>query len=1002
MKITSHWRPRAVTIAVLVSAVLVGSLLADPSIAASVSSGPLVSDAAGISAVTVGDNAVTVAGSVGTTTNGAKVEVKVLGAQSSATLAGARTFAAATPTADGRFTVTAPRTEADGTDNLYSQYLVTVDGKSVGSPHFADDLQLHPRNTSEYPVAADKKGLQVQMTDDAERLGVQHAGINVDLADIMRNNRTSVNDIAFMSEGREYYFNPAAVSALDVQIKALSDNGTLVNLIVLVYRHDSDPNSAANILIHPDAARAPGAGPVFGFNTVTDEGMRYTTAAMEFIASRWSQPDEEFGKAVGFIVGNEVDAQWAWSNSGEKTIDQFLNDYSRALRTMSLASRNFDKNARTYTSLTHAWTVGAGANPDEAIPTRFYKAKDVIDKLNSISKATGDFPWFIAYHPYPANLFKPDFWNDTTATDDVGTDLITFKNIQVLPRYLADQNLLYKGQPRRIILSEQGCNTPGSGDNLSLDAEKLQAACYAYAYYKIRFLPSIDSFILHRHVDYKTEGGLNLGLWAADYTVNSQSAPLRQKYIYDVFKYIDTDRSLEVTDFAKKIIGIGDWADVIDGFDPGQLDQRPETTMTGSTIDAKVKSGRSLGSFGSGTDGWVASDNVSGIAARDGVLQVTGSAGIYASQARGIVKKFGTDVSADGSWITTSLKLPSDTGLGTPTRARLTVTLSTGKVVEADALLPADGSYHAVAIQVPHDQNTNVSKMKIRVLGTGSTQPASGFSVKSVQLVKNGGPSMLPNQLISASTDSSELVGSNLTLSITNLDAAGLHGRIDFPKNCGTLRLKEKSLLMPQAEVGAAAKVTGTVVAASGTDNTLCITTGKDNYTLTVSVPPPTLHPLFDFEIGSQGWTAGSGVASVKRVTNFANGPGTPHGGLGALEATSEPILATNTRVISVRPTSPIDLTKAVNVALSMDSYGGAPGATGYLTTVTLTGADGTEVMKEFSTKSDTWNQLAINVGSWAGRSAVAGITVTFAAVGSTYPTWDPRFQIDDLGYFTS
>ncbi|MBC7591277.1 MAG: hypothetical protein H7226_09595 [Salinibacterium sp.] len=999
MTIMRHWIPRAT--ALMASVVLVGGFAADPSAAASVSSGSVVVDAPGISAVTVGDDTVTVTGSVGITAQGATVDVDVLGPQSSADPAEARTFASVTPAADGAFTVSAPRTEADGTDNLYSQYLVTVDGTPIGSPHFADDLQLHPRNTSEYPVVADKKGLQVQMTDDAESLGVQHAGINVDLADIMRNARTSDDDIVFLSGGREYFFDPAAVSGLDIQIKALSDNGTLVNLIVLVYRHDSDPTSAANILIHPDASREPGAGPVFGFNTVTDEGIRYTTAAMEFIASRWSQPDEEFGKAVGFIVGNEVDAQWVWSNSGEKTLDQFLNDYSRALRIMSLASRNFDKNARTYTSLTHAWTVGAGANPDEAVPTRFYDAKDVIDKLNSISKATGDFPWFVAYHPYPADLFKPDFWNDRAAIDDVGTELITFKNIQVLPRYLAHEDLLYKGEPRRIILSEQGCNTPGAGDNLSLDAEKLQAACYAYAYYKVRFLPSIDSFILHRHVDHRVEGGLNLGLWAADHTVDSPSAPARQKYIYDVFKYIDTDRSLEVTDFAKEIIGIGDWADVIEGFDPAALDQRQNTTATGSTIDAKVTPGRSLGSFGSGADGWVASDNVSGVAARDGVLEVTGSADTYASQARGIVKKFGTDVPADGSWITTSLTLPSDTGLGSPTRARLTVTLSTGKIVEADALLPADGMHHAVAIELPREPEATVSKMKIRVLGTGSTQPASGFAVHSVQLVKNVGHSTLPNQLVLASTDSSEVVGSNLTLSITNLDAKRLHGVIHFPQACGTLRLEETELPMPRADVGTSGTVTGTVAAADGSANTLCITIGKHDYTVAVSVPPPTLNPVFDFEIGSQGWTAGSGVASVQRVTSFANGPGAPHGGLGALEATSKPILATDTRVISVTPTSPIDLSKAVNVQLSMNSYGGAPGATGYLTTVTLASADGTEVKKEFSTTPDTWNQLSIDVGSWAGRSAVSGITVTFAAVGSIYPTWGPRFQIDDLGYFT-
>lgn len=1001
MRTMTQVRSGIAVIAALACGALVSGSAVDPSFAATTTVATAAA-AAGISSVAVGDGDVTVTGSVGDVPASAKVAVEVTGPQSSATLSDAHELGPVTATQGGAFSVTAPRKDADGTDNLFSQYVVTVDGKPIGLPHFADDLTMHPVNTAGYPDVADKKGLQVQMTDDAESLGAKHAGINVDLAQIMRNTKTAATDIEFTSGGRQYYFDPAAVSALDTQIKALSDNGTLVNLIVLVYRHDNEPTSAANILIHPDASREAGAGPVYGFNTVTDEGVRYTTAAMQFIADRWSQPDEKFGKAVGFIVGNEVDAQWPWSNSGEKTIDQFLNDYSRALRIMSLASRNVATNSRTYTSLTHAWTVGAGANPDESAPTRFYKAKDVVDKLNVISKAGGDFPWFVAFHPYPADLFKPDFWHDTAATDDIGTKLITFKNIQVLPRYLASNELLYKGQPRRIILSEQGCNTPGSGDSMSLDAEKLQAACYAYAYYKIRFLPSIDSFILHRHVDHKIEGGLNLGLWAADYSVGAPSAPARQKYIYNVFKYIDTARSLEVTDFAKKIIGIDNWADVIDGFDPAALDQRQESTTVGSTIGGKVLTDRSLGSFGANADGWAASDNVASVAAVNGALQVTGAANVYASQLRGVVKNFGTTVPADKGWLTTALRLPSDTGLGSPTVAQLTATLSTGAIVQGDAVLPADGEFHSVAIELPRVRTATVTKLKIRVRGTGSTEPRSVFDIGSVSLARNVGPSTLPNLLVSAVTDSADLVGSKLTLSLTNLDAKKLGGEITPVKNCGTITLNDTELRVPPANVGVAAEVSGTVATAEGTDHVLCVKIDRIEYRLTVAVPPPTEKLVFDFESDTQGWTAGTGVASVNRVTSFANGPGAPHSGAGALEATSKPTLATDERSISVTPKAPIDLSTAATFALSMDSYGGAPGATGYVGTIILSGADGTEVKGRYNITPNSWNQLSLDMSGWSGRNAVKTVTVTFAALGSDYPTWDPKFQIDNVGYFSS
>jgi hypothetical protein len=954
----------------------------------------------GIASVAVADDVITVSGTAGAAPAGSDVDVFVSGAQSSATTADAQAFGSVVAGADGAFSVQGPRRQSDGTDSLYAQFTLTVDGVAVGSPHFADDLRFTPPNTSQFPQVLDKKGLQVQMSDDAESLGVQHAAINLDLAAIMLNKKTSDQNITFSSGGIDYYFDAAAVAALDTQIKPVSDNGALVNLIVLLYRHDTDPNSAANILIHPDASRQAGAGPVYGFNTVTAEGMRYTTAAMEFIASRWSRTDQKFGRAVGFIVGNEVDAQWIWSNSGEKTIDQFLNDYSRALRLMSLTSRKYYDKARTYTSLTQHWAVPAGGNP-----TQFYPARDVIDTLNAISKAGGDFPWFVAFHPYPQDLFKPDFWNDTEATDSVDTKLITFKNVQVLPRYLASSDLLYKGEPRRIIFSEQGCHTPGSGRGLSLDAEKLQAACFAYAYYKIRFLPSIDSFILHRHVDHQLEGGLNLGLWASDYSTDNPNAPLRQKYSYDVFKYIDTARSLEVTDFAKKIIGITDWSDVIDGFDPAALDQRPITTTVGTRLDATEHGSHSLGSFRTGADGWVPSDNVSTAVAAGGALHIVDAPDKFAKQWRGVVKTFAGDhAPAARGWVSASVKIPSDTLLGSETVARITATTSSGQVVEGDAHVPADGTFHSVALQLPHAvAKDSLARVKVRIRGTGTSEPQTSFDLQSVAQSDGVSRSRLPNVLVAAATDSADLVGSKLTVSMTNLDVDALRGAARIPNGCGDFAVRPNAAPIPPTKFGGVAKVAFQVSAVRADPSTVCVQLGSHTVKVAVTIPPPAENLVYDFETDTQGWVAGAGVGSVARVTGFANGPGAPRGGVGALEATAPPAPATAHRTMSVTPSSPLDLSAAKSVYVWMDSYGGAPGATGYVATFTLTAADGTTMTKEnIEFAPDKWNQLSIDVSGWASRAAVTSIQVSFAATGTDYPNWTTRFQIDDLGYLTS
>jgi hypothetical protein len=153
---------------------------------------------------------------------------------------------------------------------------------------------------------------------------------------------------------------------------------------------------------------------------------------------------------------------------------------------------------------------------------------------------------------------------------------------------------------------------------------------------------------------------------------------------------------------------------------------------------------------------------------------------------------------------------------------------------------------------------------------------------------------------------------------------------------------------------------------------------------------------LFDFEDGTQGWVAGQNVASVARVASFANGPGKPFAGQGALEATTKPVAADALKSVMVSPSTPLDLTEAKQLLVHVDSYGGAPGASGYEAVVTLTGAGGDELTKHVPMSSDAWNEIPVDVSGWAARSSVSRVEVGFRALG-TSTTWQPRFQVDDV-----
>lgn len=155
---------------------------------------------------------------------------------------------------------------------------------------------------------------------------------------------------------------------------------------------------------------------------------------------------------------------------------------------------------------------------------------------------------------------------------------------------------------------------------------------------------------------------------------------------------------------------------------------------------------------------------------------------------------------------------------------------------------------------------------------------------------------------------------------------------------------------------------------------------------------------LYDFEDGTQAWQPGQNVSSVDKVSSFADGPGHCDAGNGCLEANAAAAPASAWRTVFVSPAQPLDLSRAAAFLVSVDGYGGAPGATGYQAVITLTGAGGATMSTTQTIANDSWNHLSLDVSGWAARNAVSRIEVGFRAVGSD-TTWTPRFQIDNVGW---
>lgn len=396
---------------------------------------------------------------------------------------------------------------------------------------------------SKFPIAASKKGLQVEIADDAVALGVKHAVFNFNLTSLFATTDSPSNP-TWTRNGRTYSFDRGYLEKQDADIRQLSDSGALVYLVVLVYRSRSSREN--DFLLHPDYDEA-APNHLSAFNTVTPDGREALAAAMEFMADRWSGTKTANGRVVGYIMGNEVNSHWWWSNCGETTMEDFINDYADAIKLASDAVRTVSDWARVYVSLEHHWAIQYSKNNS----LRSFPGKAFLERFAAVTRDRGNPEWHLAFHPYPEDLFNPRFWEDETATLDSNSPRVTFRNLEVLTAFMNQPDMQLQGQPRSIILSEQGFHSkPG------LDGERLQAAAYCLAYRKVAAIDEIDAFILHRHVDHPREGGLNLGLRKYD-ADNRRSRPA--KMIYDVFRDADRENWRQTFEFALPILGLKDW-----------------------------------------------------------------------------------------------------------------------------------------------------------------------------------------------------------------------------------------------------------------------------------------------------------------------------------------------------------------------------------------------------------------------------------------------------------
>lgn len=378
--------------------------------------------------------------------------------------------------------------------------------------------------------------------EDLDELGATSATVNIWFSKFMFT-KPAPDRVEHTYNGKSWYFRAKDVVMFDSTFRTTARKGIVTAAILLVDKAESCPDpEIGRLLQHPDMDPA---GIYSMPNMTNPASVECYAAALDFLASRYGRADKKYGRCNHWIMHNEVDAGWEWTNMGEKTALIFMDTYIKSMRMCYAIARSYNPNSEVFVTLTHYWAWTS--HP------RFYPSKDLMEILLQYTKAEGDFQWAMAHHPYPQSLMEPKTWLDKQVDFTFRSPLITFANLEVLNAWIKLPEVLYQGKTKRTLwLSENGTNSRTYSDQ----DLKEQAAGFAYTWKKMKVLDGIDGFQWHNWVDNRGEGGLRIGLRRFP---DDEKDPGGAKPVWYVFKAADTPNENAVFDQYKETIGIKDW-----------------------------------------------------------------------------------------------------------------------------------------------------------------------------------------------------------------------------------------------------------------------------------------------------------------------------------------------------------------------------------------------------------------------------------------------------------
>ena len=467
---------------------------------------------------------------------------------------------------------------------LHCAFAVAVYNKTLSSyvlltsPVYVSNVSDLAENQDEFPTAASIKGLHTSVSSDAAYLGVAHTVIELDPSVLILNGYTE-SAHAYVYDGQTYYLDRGVLDDLDKQVSEATAQGSIVYFRLRMHTAPEKANALVSCLYADDAATK--GNRTWAIWMDDDKSAALMTGFLDFIADRYTDPAGEYGFCGALIIGRSVNESNNNHNAGAPEFGTYVSRYHALVRLAYSTLRSHYANGRVYVSVSNNL-----ADTDALATKTDWTTNYFLEQLDTEAKKGGDFDWSVAISAYHYKSSDP-MWSDDHA-----------KPLTLSPAHFSDfmwisqSDHYYNGQRRHTIISDF--------EVAPLDNQNLQAASYAYAYYKILENGNVDALIYSAHTDDQSLIDSS-GLWS------TQKGKLSERRtLYNVFMTIDTKDASQLDALGMSTL-IPGWSTL---YDTQKAKAATRQFVTGADMTEKP-SGKNqvLFSFTNGTTGGFTPDD---------------------------------------------------------------------------------------------------------------------------------------------------------------------------------------------------------------------------------------------------------------------------------------------------------------------------------------------------------------------------------------------------------